>query len=281
MVTADWLADLRLGAFRRDYADPSTLEQDQRDLTAGAFLRAPPSSPTRGAWVSAGLARTYPDTTAVDRDIVGLEGELETLARAGARAAQLPPQRTAARQRRHCATLVLAALERSPACGSAAGPASGARRPERDRAYDYETTAYFDSWRVRGVLDYRAASPLSAIWLVGVAAEKLAAATAPRPTTRSACGSDSSPSRPISAAAPPSNTATATTGRTAEASGADFADFASYSDFNYWELWIVGTWHLTGAFSLDLMASYHPEKHTERIDDAALGFASLRLVWRR
>jgi hypothetical protein len=28
------------------------------------------------------------------------------------------------------------------------------------------------------------------------------------------------------------------------------------------------------------MASYEPESHTERTDDTAIGYASVRLVWR-
>ena len=33
-------------------------------------------------------------------------------------------------------------------------------------------------------------------------------------------------------------------------------------------------------FSLDVMANYEPERHTEQQDDSALGFASVRLVWK-
>ncbi len=53
-----------------------------------------------------------------------------------------------------------------------------------------------------------------------------------------------------------------------------------YSDFNYWQIWAMGSWFLGNHFSLDVMASYEPESHTEQSDDSALGFASLRLTWR-
>ena len=59
-------------------------------------------------------------------------------------------------------------------------------------------------------------------------------------------------------------------------------DIAStYSDFNYWEIWLMGSWRIGSDLSLDLLATYEPEKHTEQDDDTTLGFASLRLVWRR
>jgi len=53
-----------------------------------------------------------------------------------------------------------------------------------------------------------------------------------------------------------------------------------YSDFNYWKIWIMGNWSISRNFSMDLLAAYEPENHTERSDDASIGYASLRLVWR-
>jgi len=56
--------------------------------------------------------------------------------------------------------------------------------------------------------------------------------------------------------------------------------FDLYSDFNYWEIWVMANWYLSRQVSLDLMLSYEPESHTEQADDIALGYGSLRLVWR-
>jgi len=53
-----------------------------------------------------------------------------------------------------------------------------------------------------------------------------------------------------------------------------------YSDFNYWKIWIMANWSINKNFSLDLLANYEPENHTENSDDSSLGFGSLRLVWR-
>ena len=53
-----------------------------------------------------------------------------------------------------------------------------------------------------------------------------------------------------------------------------------YSDFNYWKIWLLGSWRISPKFSLDFLANYEPENHTENTDDSAIGFASLHLIWR-
>jgi len=53
-----------------------------------------------------------------------------------------------------------------------------------------------------------------------------------------------------------------------------------YSDFNYWKIWLLGSWRISRNFSLDFLANYEPENHTENSDDSAIGFASLHLIWR-
>ena len=55
---------------------------------------------------------------------------------------------------------------------------------------------------------------------------------------------------------------------------------ALYSDFGYWKIWLMGTWSLSEAVDLDVLANYEPENHTEKTDDTAIGYASIRLVWR-
>ena len=42
----------------------------------------------------------------------------------------------------------------------------------------------------------------------------------------------------------------------------------------------MGTWSLSEAVDLDVLANYEPENHTEKTDDTAIGYASIRLVWR-
>jgi hypothetical protein len=54
----------------------------------------------------------------------------------------------------------------------------------------------------------------------------------------------------------------------------------SYSDFAYIEVWAMATWSLSEHLGVDLIANYHPENHTEDEDDVALGYGTLRLVWR-
>ena len=52
-----------------------------------------------------------------------------------------------------------------------------------------------------------------------------------------------------------------------------------YSDYNYWKIWLMGSWFIDDHLSIDVIANYEPETHTEDTDDSALGFASVRLVW--
>jgi hypothetical protein len=53
-----------------------------------------------------------------------------------------------------------------------------------------------------------------------------------------------------------------------------------YSDYTYFAFWVVGSWTISEHFSTDVTLNFEPENHTEQDDDIALGFASLRLVWR-
>lgn len=60
----------------------------------------------------------------------------------------------------------------------------------------------------------------------------------------------------------------------------DYEQLIAYSDFGYWELWLMDAWRIVGPLSCEITASYKPESHAEKSDDAAIGFASVRLVWR-
>jgi len=40
------------------------------------------------------------------------------------------------------------------------------------------------------------------------------------------------------------------------------------------------SWRISRKFTLDFMANHEPENHTEQIDDSAIGFASVHLIWR-
>ena len=53
-----------------------------------------------------------------------------------------------------------------------------------------------------------------------------------------------------------------------------------YSDFTYWKIWLMGHWYLSDDLSIEVLASYEPENHTEQADDSAIGFFNLRCVWR-
>jgi hypothetical protein len=55
----------------------------------------------------------------------------------------------------------------------------------------------------------------------------------------------------------------------------------AWTDFAYWRLWLLADWRLSGTLTLSALGNWEPERHSEPQDDVALGFASLRLAWRR
>jgi len=277
------LLEVRARGGMQQYRTPSTLEVDWRQAELGAYLR---SRRVAERWWSAGLSvlrRAYPDTAQIDRDQVGIELDWDSgpLDEGGLRVHHKTERRVIADETvRPSAwsnwTDVAAAVRSGP------GRVVGEFQSEVWR-YDYETDVWFDSWRLEGLLGYRWGDILAASWLLGLAAERLDAGDAPDTYQQwglragvDAFGLDLSGSLTLEY------------GRRFYRDPTIILDdgsglgepFALYSDFNYWKVWLTGSWRLSDTLSVDALASYEPERHTEPADDSSLGFVNLRLVWR-
>jgi len=283
----NWLTDLRAKGWVVDYRTPSTLEQDRREVQVAAFLRAPPTAATIWGVGVRRAHRAYPDTAEIDRDMIVLEADLTRLTAGseGLVAFHRSERRNIADESvRPSAWSHWSHLQ----TGLPAGTGALVLEVESEKwNYDYETGAYFDSWRYGGYGGFRIGDMLTSAWQFGIAAERFDAGTQPESFDQlgARVGLESY-GGPVSGGiileyGRRSYWTTAETSSTGDSDfDADLADVFAYTDFNYWEIWLVGTWRMIEHFSIDVLASYRPEKHSEPTDDAALGFASLRLVWR-
>jgi hypothetical protein len=267
--------DLRATGRYIDYRNPSTLEQDYRQGSLAGFLRSP--GLIDGSWRIGlrGTRRAYPDSAAIDRDTIAIEGDLD-----------LPgDDRNLWLYHRSERRLIADETVRPSAWSHwtdarAAVPAGAGQvvinLNNEIWQYDEETGAYFDSWRTDLEFGYRWGDMLGTLWHTLLTLDRLDAGDLPETYTQVGLrGSLESYAYPF-------------TGIIAIEFGQrwyrpqDVTDdlSISYTDFSYLEIWAMATWSLTDQLSLDLIASYQPENHTEQDDDLALGFGSLRLAWR-
>lgn len=270
------------------YRDPSPLEVDQRDRGAGIFAHSPVSS---AALWSAGLrwaGRAYPDSAAIDRRTLGLEVSYDRQDLSGQ---GLRLFHRTERRRVQDETVRPAAWSHWTDLEGRVQAGQGLVFLDLQAevwSYDQDFSAYFDSRRVRSVAGYRWGDVLATQWQLGLAAEKLWASDSPEAYSQlglraggEACGGSLSGSLVLEV------------GRRFYADGAlaassdiwsdsllDGEESALYSDFTYWELWVTADWRLATAWSLDLMAAYEPESHTEQDDDTVLGLLTVRLSYR-
>ena len=268
--------DLRLRGRIVDYRTPSILEQDQREGRASVWLNS------RGdldrSWRLGALAthRAYPDSAAIDRDVLAVEGEFDS-----------PDIRFAHRSERRLIADETARpsawmhwTEARVAAPAGAGHVVADMTSEIWR-YDTESFTWFDSWRLDTEAGYRWGDILSAQWQGLVTVEHLAAGDSPETYTQAGIrGSIESYAHPFS------GTVALEMGRRWYDSPADAEDtldedlLLAYTDFTYIEIWVMASWTASDHVSIDLIASYEPESHTERDDDTALGYGTLRLTWR-
>ncbi len=264
-----------------DYAKPSTLEVNARETGAGVFLRnsrLQESTWSLGYRVS---GRTYPDTTGINRTIHRGEGELDFHDEngQGIRLFHKSGRRLITDE-----TLRPSAWAHWTEFQGLVTAGSGFIYLDLQSEvwrYDEKTDVYFDSWRLENTLGYRWGDVLGTIWRLGLTSEKLAAGESPEAYSQfgfrvgvESFASDLSGSLQLEL------------GRRMYdqwVAGEDLLedDLTSfYSDFNYWKIWLMASWEINGDLSLDFMANYEPENHTEDTDDSSLGFGSMRLVWR-
>ncbi len=280
--------EVRGGVRWLDHATPSSLEQDWLEARGAVFASS--RGDLDGAW-RLGLrlaSRSYPDTTALDRDTMALEGSWEhapldgpdvwLFHRTERREVADPAARPGAWS--HW-------TEGRAAVGAGAGEAVVELTSEVWR-YEREDLTYVNSWRLDTGLGYRRGDLLTAQWQGLLAVEHLAAGDAPETYTQVGLRASVE-----SYAEPFSGVVALELGRrwyADPARGGDDTDLLDLldgadtllrsSDFDYLEVWIMARWTLSAALALEVTASYLPERHTEQDDDVALGFGSAHLVWR-
>lgn len=278
--------ELRGWASTIDYATPSTLEVDYRNTGGGVFVRSTTLGNTLWGVGTRVGARTYPDSSAIDRDTWSVEADLDhhDMAGRGLRLYHKSERRLIQDE-----TVRPSAWTHWSDFTGAVTAGGGHMFLDAQAEvwqYDVETDIYFNSVRIDGAAGYRWGDILAATWKVALAGEWLDAGDSPETYSQvglrggvETYGSDVGGSLTLEY------------GRRSYAQGnvnidpdsldpSLFDIVALYTDFDYWKIWLMGSWRISPHFDLDLMANYEPESHTENADDSALGFASLRLRWR-
>lgn len=277
--------DLRLRARRLDHSRPSVLEQDYREVGAAAFLNS--RGTASGIW-RCGLRatqRAYPDSAAIDRETFAVEGDLDRSLGLGDLWLYHRSERRLIADENARPSAWLHWDEARLAVPAGSGHVIANLNSEVWR-YDRETTVWFDAWRTDLELGYRWGDLLRSQQQVSLTGQRLAAGASPEAYTQAGLrGSIEAYHHALS------GILSLEVGRRWYRNGADDSGdptgafdlgglALAYSDFTYLEIWIMATWTLNDRWSLDLTASYQPERHTEPDDNTVLGFSSLRLAWR-
>lgn len=279
----------RLWTRRQDYADPSELEISYRESGAGLTTRTLGwGSPVWELGVL-GARRVYPDSSRIDRTTAGWQGRYEwrgqdeaELRVAGRSDRRWIEDETA----RPSAWIHGAELETAVPAGS--GRLLLEMRTE-GWLYDEEVGAYFDSWRTTGFAGWERGDLLGTRWRVGVAGERLAAGDVPETYSQFGLRGGIDAWESAFSASLTLELGQRLYDQPASADGSGGLDsaltvsddgFYSYTDFTYWEVWLTASWRIDPHFTLDVMANYEPESHEISGEDTALGYATVRLVWR-
>jgi hypothetical protein len=268
------------------YRNSSTLEVDYNEVGGGLFVGSG-SAAWRRYRLGLRLARrVYPDSSAIDRNVLGWEAVYDSaeLTGAGLHAYHLS-ERRGVRDEGSRPSAWAHGTEVNATVPFGRGRLAAELRSEVWQ-YDYESSAYFNSWRVGTVLAFHAGDALALAWRAGPAFEWLLA------------GDDSPETyRQYGIQAGVESYGGAVTGslrveygrrdyRRQDAGSLTAAEQTSIdsvfdtSDFNYWEIWLMGGVSLTSRLYFDVLANYQPESHTEKVDDMSIAFANARLVWR-
>jgi hypothetical protein len=277
------------------YTTPSALEVDHREQGIGTMARS--RGLGRHLWSVRTLwsARSYPDSTRINRTTASLEADYELMSWADA--AFSLHHRSDRRliedeSVRPSAWIHWTDLDSAVPAGP--GRVFCDLRSEI-WSYDQEMSAYFDSWRIEGHSGFGWGEILGTRWRLGLTGERLEAGDSPETYSQfglrggvEAFDRDISGSLSVElgqrlydeVADASSVTQSITDSLGPSLAAADDEFLFNYSDFSYWEIWLMAAWQINDHFSLDLLANYEPERHTKSIDDSALGFGSLRVTWR-
>ncbi len=252
-----------------DYRTPSTLEQDYREGGGAIFLRAPLAQESRWEAGLRATRRSYPDSAAIDRDLLALDLSLDRSSIWGFHRSE---RRLIADE-----TARPSAWSHWTDLSVVVGHVAADLASEIWR-YDQEDLTYVNSWRTELDVGYRWGDPLSALWQLSLTGENLAAGDSPEAYAQAGVRGNVE-----SYLAPFSGSLAVEVGRRwyRRDDDGDLEDLLAYSDFTYVEIWLLASIHVAANLTLDVTASYEPESHTESDDDITLGFGSVGLVWRR
>ena len=276
--------DLRWRSRAVTYQTPSALEQSYREHGGAMFVSSHGIGGPGWRLGMRGYQRAYPDSAAIDRDVVVIEGDLDHASAAG-------DLRVYHRTERR-----LAAVEEvRPSAWSHWSEAQLARPAGSGQViadldsevwrYDRDDASWFDAWRLGGEGGYRWGDPLGAQWQTSLTVEHLASDNSPETYTQVGLrGELESFTGSVSGILALEYGRrwygqTSSDGDTVDL-GDEIDALLAYSDFSYVEIWLMATWSPAAHLSVELLASYQPEQHTERDDDTSLGYGSARLVWR-
>jgi hypothetical protein len=283
--------ELRAFGGYRYYQNPSTFEIGHGETGGAVFLRSGQQADQRFQIGARLTRRSYPDSAAINRTIVAGEGEFDAYSWSGAgvRAYHRSEHRDVQdEQARPSAWTHWSELDWNLPLGRI-----WLLGEFRSEIWEYQTDSevYFDSWRLRGALMLRIGDITDLNWRLGMAGERLAA-PADSPEAYRQYGVRAGLEgfgRPFSGSVLVEHGLRDYSFESGDMSAqnslvasnlVDTSLLYTYSDFRYWEIWIMGTWSLTRHLSLDVMANYQPESHTERADDSAIGFGNVRLQYR-
>ncbi len=286
--------ELRADAGGVLFREPSTLEVNYGDLGGGFAWRSGGDATRRFALGARLVQRTYPDSSAIDRTVVALEGEYDAV-ELGGRGVRVF-HRSDRRQVRDETARPSAWTHWSRLEWVLPAGGLDLKGELASEVWDYESvgSVYYDSWRWSGLLAIQGGRLVLPTWWVGLAAERFDARQQPETYTQAGVrigletyGSAGHASltaeygrRDYSASLTSAEIYLDVTPGVSTMTG-DPTSLSSlgYSDFYYWELWLLATWALSSHFALDGMANYQPENHTEKSDDASVAFITLRLVF--
>lgn len=257
------------------FARSSPLEQDLREVGLGAGIRS--RGLGEATWILAlrHAARTYPDSTVIDRRSWSVEADAtRTLGESGAARFYLRSERRLAAETTVRPDAWLHWLDAAGHVPAAGGELVLEAQAER---WDYGSTTdtYQDSWRLAGLAGVRRGDVLALQWLLGLAAERFDTGESSESYTQAGLRAG------LEAFSPRlSGSCTVEYGRRDHRQPSSSDEWTIWTDFNYWRLWLLADYRLAADLSLSVLGSWEPERHAESADDVSLGFASLRLVWR-
>ncbi|MBM4129885.1 hypothetical protein FJ250_02495 [bacterium] len=264
-----WIAATR-------YATPSPLEQDQAEAGLGVAVRS--RGATAGAWRLAlkHAARSYPDSSVIDRRTWSLE--LDWSGRLGADGLARLYGRSERRLAREPAVRPDAWLHWLQAAGEVPAPGGDLLVEVEAEGWRYGAPSeiWADSWRAAGFCGLRRGDVLAGQWRLGLAGEAFESARGSESYVQAgvrggfeAYGSELSGSLVLEH------------GRRGYGPADADESLPAWTDFTYWRLWLLADWRLSGTLTLSALGNWEPERHAESRDDVSLGFASVSLSWRR